>query len=122
MRESVLQVIKATLAAVIFSLACVLVFSFVIQLFNLSSAVIKPVNQVLKTLCIAAGGLLFLRGSGGLIKGAAYGAVAVAATYVIYSAIAGSFAVTWLFAAEVLLGAAAGAISGVIGVNMGGRG
>ena len=84
--------------------------------------VLKSHRSELAPLCIAAGGLLFLRGSGGLIKGAAYGAVAVAATYVIYSAIAGSFAVTWLFAVEVLLGAAAGAVSGVIGVNMGGRG
>ncbi len=118
MREHILQVVKATLAAIIFSLACVLVFSLFVQLFSLSSAVIKPVNQVLKTLCIAAGGLLFIRGSGGLVKGAVYGAVAVLATYVLFSAMSGDFSVTGFFALEVLIGAVSGAVSGIIGVNI----
>ena len=121
MREHILQVVKATLAAIIFSLACVLVFSLFVQLFSLSSAVIKPVNQVLKTLCIAAGGLLFIRGSGGLVKGAVYGAVAVLATYVLFSAMSGDFSVTGFFALEVLIGAVSGAVSGIIGVNIKGR-
>ena len=121
MRENILQVVKATLAAIIFSLACVLVFSLFVQLFSLSSAVIKPVNQVLKTLCIAAGGILFIRGSGGIVKGAVYGAVAVLATYVLFSAMSGDFSVTGFFALEVLIGAVSGAVSGIIGVNIKGR-
>ena len=121
MREHILQVVKATLAAIIFSLACVLAFSLFVQLFSLSSAVIKPVNQVLKTLCIAAGGILFIRGSGGLVKGAVYGAVAVLATYVLFSAMSGDFSVTGFFALEVLIGAVSGAVSGIIGVNIKGR-
>ncbi len=121
MREHILQVVKATLAAIIFSLACVLVFSLFVQLFSLSSAVIKPVNQVLKTLCIAAGGILFIRGSGGIVKGAVYGAVAVLATYVLFSAMSGDFSVTGFFALEVLIGAVSGAVSGIIGVNIKGR-
>ncbi len=121
MREHILQVVKATLAAIIFSLACVLAFSLFVQLFSLSSAVIKPVNQVLKTLCIAAGGILFIRGSGGIVKGAVYGAVAVLATYVLFSAMSGDFSVTGFFALEVLIGAVSGAVSGVIGVNIKGR-
>ena len=118
MRENVFQVVKSVLAAVIFSLACVLVFSLIIQLFSLSASVIKPVNQVLKTVCIAAGGLLFIRGEKGIVKGAIYGAAATLATYVIYSAIAGSFAVTWLFALEIVLGIVAGVISVIIGLNL----
>ena len=121
MREHILQVVKATLAAIIFSLACVLVFSLFVQLFSLSSAVIKPVNQVLKTLCIAAGGILFIRGSGGIVKGAVYGAVAVLTTYVLFSAMSGDFSVTGFFALEVLIGAVSGAVSGIIGVNIKGR-
>lgn len=121
MREHILQVVKATLAAIIFSLACVLAFSLFVQLFSLSSAVIKPVNQVLKTLCIAAGGILFIRGSGGIVKGAVYGAVAVLATYVLFSAMSGDFSVTGFFALEVLIGAVSGAVSGIIGVNIKGR-
>lgn len=118
MRENVFQVLKATLAAVIFCLACVLIFSLIIQLFSLPTDAVKPVNQVLKTLSIAAGGVLFIRGGRGLIKGAVYGVIAVLVTYVLFSVIASSFAVTWLFALEILLGAVSGAISGIIGVNI----
>ena len=118
MRENVFQVLKATLAAVIFCLACVLIFSLIIQLFSLPTDAVKPVNQVLKTLSIAAGGILFIRGGRGLIKGAVYGVITVLVTYVLFSVIASSFAVTWLFALEILLGAASGAISGIIGVNI----
>lgn len=118
MRENVFQVLKATLAAVIFCLACVLIFSLIIQLFSLSTDAVKPVNQVFKTLSIAAGGILFIRGGRGLIKGAIYGVIAVLVTYVLFSLIASSFAVSWLFALEILLGAASGAISGIIGVNI----
>lgn len=118
MRENVFQVLKATLAAVIFCLACVLIFSLIIQLFSLPTDAVKPVNQVFKTLSIAAGGVLFIRGGRGLIKGAVYGVIAVLVTYVLFSVIASSFAVTWLFALEILLGVASGAISGIIGVNI----
>ena len=106
MRSQILQIVKATLAAIIFSLACVLIFSLIIQLFSLSASAVKPVNQVIKTLAIAAGGILFIRGDRGLFKGA----------------VSGSFAVSWMFVLEIALGAVAGAISGVIGVNLKGRG
>ena len=58
MRANIVQILKATLAAVIFSLACVLAFSLVMQLFSLSASAVKPVNQVIKILAIAAGGVL----------------------------------------------------------------
>ena len=122
MRDNVLQVLKATLAALIFSLLCVLIFSFIIQLFSVSTDVIKPVNQVFKILAIALGGILFIRGGRGLFKGAVYGVCAVLVTYLLFSIISSSFAVTWLFALEIALGAVAGGISGIIGVNIKHRG
>lgn len=117
-KKAVLQIVKATCAAVIFSLAFVLVFTLIIQLASLSSAVIKPVNQIFKVIAIAVGGLLFIRGEKGLIKGLIYGVCAVLVTYLLFSAISGSFAVTAFFALEILLGGAAGAISGVLAVNI----
>ena len=122
MRDNVLQVLKATLAAAIFSLLCVVIFSFIIQLFSVSTDVIKPVNQVFKILAIALGGILFIRGGRGLFKGAVYGVCAVLVTYLLFSIISSSFAVTWLFALEIALGAVAGGISGIIGVNIKHRG
>ena len=122
MRDNVLQIIKATLAAAIFSLVCVLIFSFIIGLFSLSAGIVKPVNQVFKIIAIAIGGILFIRGGRGLIKGAIYGVCAVLVTYLLFAVISSSFAVSWLFALEIVLGAVAGAISGVIGVNIKGKG
>ncbi len=122
MRDNVLQIIKATLAAAIFSLVCVLIFSFIIGLFSLSAGIVKPVNQVFKIIAIAIGGILFIRGGRGLIKGAIYGVCAVLVTYLLFAVISSSFAVSWLFALEIVLGAVAGAISGIIGVNIKGKG
>ncbi len=118
LKESFWQILKATCAAVVFSLAFVLVFTLVIQLASLSSEVIKPVNQVFKILSIAGGGLLFIRGEKGLIKGAAFGLCSVLLCYVLFGIIGGSFAVEWTFVFELLLGAAAGALSGIIAVNV----
>ena len=122
MRVHILQIIKAVLAAAIFSMAGVLIFSLIIQLCSLSSSVITPVNQVLKIIAIALGGIIFIRGDRGLLKGAIYGVAAVFVTYLLFSIIASSFSVTWLFLVEILLGAFAGAVSGIIGVNIRRRG
>ena len=99
-----------------------LIFSFIIGLFSLSADIIKPVNQVFKIIAIALGGILFIRGGRGLIKGAIYGVCAVLVTYLLFAVISSSFAVSWLFALEIVLGAVAGAISGIIGVNIKGKG
>lgn len=122
MRVHILQIVKAVLAAAIISMVCVLVFSLIIGLCSLDSGVITPVNQVLKIIAIALGGIIFIRGERGLLKGAVYGVAAVLVTYLLFSIIASSFSVTWMFALEILLGAFVGAISGVIGVNIRRRG
>ena len=121
MREKIFQILKATLAAAIFSLVCVLIFSFIIGVFSLPTDIIKPVNQVFKIIAIAVGGVLFIRGGRGLIKGAIYGVCAVVITYLLFAIISSSFAVSWLFALEIALGAVAGGISGIIGVNIKGK-
>lgn len=118
MRSNVFQIAKAVLAAVLFSLIFVLIFTIIIQLFSLPTSIIKPVNQVFKILSVAAGGILFIRGDNGLIKGAIYGVFAVLITYFLYALIAMSFSVSWKLILEVLIGAVAGGISGVIAVNL----
>lgn len=118
MRTNIFQVLKALLAAVLFSLAFVLIFTIIIQLFSLPVTVVKPVNQVFKILSIAAGGLLFIRGEKGLIKGLVYGTASVIVTYLLFGLISWSLSVSWLFLIELALGAGAGAISGIIAVNI----
>lgn len=117
-KEGVLQVVKATLAAVVFSLVFVLVFTLIIQLASVGSGVIKPVNQIFKIIAIAVGGMLFIRGEKGYLKGAAAGLATVLVSYLLFAVIGGSFAVRWTFVLEILLGAASGAITGIIAVNV----
>lgn len=117
-KEGIFQVIKATLGAVVFSLAFVLVFTLIIQLASLSSAVIKPVNQIFKIIAVAVGCMLFVRGEKGFLKGGIAGLFSVVLTYVLFGLIGGSFDIKWTVVFELLLGIAAGAISGIIAVNV----
>lgn len=118
MRGHIFQILKAVFSAVLFSLVFVLVFTVVIQLFSLPSGIIKPVNQVFKILAVIFGGLLFIRGDKGLVKGAIYGVCAVLITYLLFGAISLSLSFSWKTAVELLIGGAAGAITGVIAVNI----
>ncbi|MGN1061016.1 MAG: TIGR04086 family membrane protein [Candidatus Coproplasma sp.] len=118
LKESSVQIAKATLFAVVFSLVYVLVFTLIIQLAQLSSAVIKPVNQVFKIVAIALGSLLFIRGQKGYIKGAISGLCTVLVSYIVFSIIGGSFEIGWTFLLEILISVAAGTITGIIAVNL----
>ena len=118
MRQNIFQILKAASAAVIVSLLFVLIFTLIIQLFSLPLGAVKPVNQVFKILSIAIGGLIFIRGDKGWLKGIIYGLIAVIATYLLYGAIAHSLSISWKFAIEILLGTACGAITGIIAVNI----
>ena len=98
MRKNIFQIAMSAAAAVVISLVFVLIFTLIIQLFSLPLGAVKPVNQVFKIVAIAAGGLIFIRGEKGLISC--------------------SFDISWFFAIEILIGAVAGAITGVIAVNI----
>jgi putative membrane protein (TIGR04086 family) len=118
LKKSILQITKAVAMSVIVALALVLIFTFIIQIFSLPSSVIKPVNQVIKVLCIVAGGIVFIRGEGGLLKGGIYGALAVIVTYLLFGIIAGEFTFSWTTIVEFIFGSIIGGIVGVIAVNI----
>lgn len=118
LKTTALQILKATCAAVVFSLLSVLAFTLIIQLASLTDAVIKPVSQVCKILAIAGGGLLFIRGEKGLIKGLIYGVCAVLVNHLLFSLIGGSFTFGWQFLLELLIGAICGAVCALLAVNV----
>lgn len=118
MRTHIFQVAKAVLGAILISLAFVLVFTVIIQLFSVSTSAIKPVNQIFKIIAIIGGGLLFIRGDRGLFKGLIHGLLSVALTFLLFGLIAGTLSCDWKFALELLTGAVAGGITGVIAVNI----
>lgn len=118
MRNNVFQILKAVLASIIVSLIFVLAFTLIIQIFTLPIDIVKPVNQVFKVVAIALGGLIFIRGEKGLLKGLAYGVLAVICTYLVFSLLSLSFVFSWKFILELLIGGIAGGISGILAVNI----
>lgn len=118
MRKNIFQIVKASAAAVIASLIFVLVFTLIIQLFSLPMNAVKPVNQVFKIVSIVVGGLLFIRGEKGWLKGIIYGFAAVIITYLLYGLISHSLSFSWKFILEIVLGVVSGAITGIIAVNI----
>ena len=118
MRKGIFQILKAAFASVTASLLFVLVFTLIIQLFSLPLGAVRPVNQVLKIISIIVGGLIFIRGDKGWLKGIIYGLIAVVATFLLYGAISHSLSISWKFILEVLIGVVCGAITGIIAVNI----
>ena len=118
MFKDILQISKAVCAAIIFCLVYSLIFAGLLSLFSIPSTAIKPVNQVAKILSIVFGGMLFIRGERGLVKGAALGVLSILQAWLLFATIAGDFSANWTLLLEVLIGAFAGAITGIIAVNV----
>ncbi len=117
MHGDAFQVFKAVCAALIFSLVFALVFTLVIQLFLIPLQAIKPVNQIFKIVAVAFGGLLFIRGEHGFLKGAIYGAVFAVVAFFAFGLLSCelTFNLTLIF--ELILNVIAGSISGILAVN-----
>ena len=81
------EVGKATGISLIFTLAAVLIFAFIIKLANIDSGVIKPVNQFLKVISIFTGCYFSLNGSRGWLKGLFTGLFVILLTYFIFAII-----------------------------------
>lgn len=112
------NIIKGTLFAVLFVLAGVLIFAVVIKIFDLSSSVIKPVNQVIKVVSVFCGALFCIRGKAGLLKGLIIGVCSVILTYLLFALMGGEKLFGIGFLLDLVFGAVAGIISGIISVNL----
>ena len=113
-----LQIVKAVVLAVLFCLVAVLIFSLVLNFASLSDSVIKPVNQFIKVFAILFGCFFALRGEKGWLKGLAAGILTVMLTYLVFAMVGGDFSLSWLILAELAFGAVAGALSGIVAVNV----
>lgn len=105
---------KSICISVVFTLTAVLIFALLIKLFSIGSAVIMPVNQVIKMLAIFLGVLLGLKPGKTALKGAICGAAVVILTYFLFAIIAGEITFGWGNVLDLVFGAIAGLISGII--------
>lgn len=104
------------------ALACALLFSVlfacVLRFTPLPSAVVYPVNQAVKALSVILGVFLFVRGEKGWLKGGGVALLFTALSYLAFSAIGGTFALSWLIFAELGFTVGIGGISGILAVNL----
>ncbi len=116
-----LDVLKAVLFSTLISLALVLVFAMVIKFASLDGKIIMPVNIAIKLLSVFLGIIIgFKNRENGLLKGAAAGLVYMLFTFFIFAALNGFKDVNFSWIDLITL-PIAGAISGVVAVNVKGR-
>ena len=117
-KTDVTDVLKAVLFATLISLALVLIFAIVIRFANVENKVIMPVNVAIKILSLLVGVLLaFKNPQNGLVKGEISGLLYMLFTFLIFSALNGFKDVTFSWIDLITL-PVAGAISGIIKVNL----
>ncbi|MBR2022974.1 MAG: TIGR04086 family membrane protein [Clostridia bacterium] len=116
--ENVLQVIKGTGFALVFSLVSALLFALLLRFTYIPQTIIYPVNQLLKSIAIVVGTLVCVRGEKGFLKGGGIALAFTALSYLAFSAIGGDFSLSWMIAVELLLSVMTGVIAGSIAVNL----
>ena len=115
-QKAVFPIIKGAFFAVFASLVLVLIFAFIIKLTNLSDSLVKPINQAIKVLSILAGVFYAARRNKGqrLLKGIFVGAIYVVLSFIVFSILDGSFNLSVTILNDLLFGAIAGGVSGII--------
>ena len=116
--EGGFSVVKGPVFAVAISLLGVVVFAVLLRSFSFSDKVIYPVNQVIKSLAVMLGVMLFVKGEKGWIKGGRVGLLFTAFSYLAFSAIGNDFSLSWLIVAELALEVFVGSLSGIVAVNI----
>lgn len=111
-------VIKGVLTALVISVLFSIFFAVVLRVAPVPDKAIYPVNQTVKVLAAFLGALFFVRGEKGWRKGLLVGVLFFALSYVTFSTVGGTFALSPLVLAELVFTALGGVIGGILGVNL----
>ncbi len=118
LKGNIADILRAVLFSTLISLGLVLIFALIIKFASLPSNVILPVNIAIKIVSVFIGILLgFKNAENGLLKGAVSGLVYMLFTFFIFAALSGFKDVkfSWI---DLITLPIAGAISGIIAVNI----
>ncbi len=116
--SGVFAVIKGVLTALVISLLFSIFFAVVLRVAPVPDKAVYPVNQTIKVLAAFLGALFFVRGEKGWRKGLIIGVLFFALSYVAFSSVGGTFALSPLVIAEIVFTTLGGVIGGVVGVNL----
>ena len=116
--DDIFSVLKSAGVALGISFLGSVLFAVTLGFLPRAENIIYPVNQTLKVVAILVGALLFIRGEKGWIKGGGAGLLFTALSYLAFAAIGGDFSFSWLIFVEIFFAVTAGAIGGIIAVNL----
>ena len=116
--SGVFSVVKGAGLALACSLLLAVLCACVLRFAPLPDTVVYPVNQAVKALSVILGTFVFVRGEKGWIKGSGIALFFTALSYLAFSAIGGSFALSWRIFAELGFSVGIGALCGNLAVNL----
>ena len=114
----VFAVVKGVLTALAISVLFSIFFAVALRVAPVPDKAVYPVNQTVKVLAAFLGALFFIRGEKGWRKGLLVGVLFFALSYVTFSAVGGTFALSPLAIAELIFTSLGGVLGGVVGVNL----
>ena len=112
------QIVKGVGLALAFSFLAVIIFASIRTAVTLPDKWVRPVNQTIKVVSVALGAFCCVRGERGLLQGLGIGALFTALSFLSFSALGGTFGLTWLIFAELGLAMLTGGVFGALAVNI----
>lgn len=113
------KIIKGSLIAILFTIACLIIFATLLTYTNLSEKTIKPVIIVITIVSVLIGSSIsmYKLKKNGIINGAIVGLVYILFIYLLSSIIEKDFSLN-IYSIIMIIGSViAGAVGGIIGVN-----
>lgn len=112
--------IKGSLFSLSISIIAICIFAFLLRFFDINTDLIKPINQVIKIFSILMGTFLGLKNvkEMGLITGFIIGVVYTILAFLAFSLLNGCISFDKTLINDLLFGGIAGAIAGIIAVNI----
>ena len=114
-RAIAMDMAKGLLGALIFTVAAILLFAFLIKAFNMQDGAISAVNQLTKIFSILIAGFFAARETGWeWLKGAMAGLLYVVCGFLLFSLIEGSMGLWPVLLSDMGAGAAIGLVAGLL--------
>ncbi len=115
----ILDISISTVLGMIFTILGIVIFSLLLNFFDIPSGVISPVNQAIKFVGVLFGVFIGVSNKrAGLVKGLASGVLCILLLFLMFSGIGGSVVFTKYTALDLACGGIVGMIAGVFAVNL----
>jgi len=115
-----MPIINGVLIATVFTVAAILLYAIILKIGLLGEASIPIVDQLIKVVGIGIAAFFATKKESSmlLIKGAVAGMLYIVAGLLLFSLLQGSFSLTQMFLADLLMGAVIGAIVSILSAQL----